>query len=142
MDAIDYKIVRLLQDNGRMSIKRIAETIHLTPPAVAGRIKKLEESGIISYYEAVVDHKKLGMNIKAIINITMGPEKRREFIEFARNKDSILECHHVTGGSTMSIKAIFKDMSELDSLVGQIQQYGNTQTLIVLSTPIKRRGTI
>ena len=142
MDAIDYKIVRLLQDNGRMSIKKIAETIHLTPPAVAGRIKKLEESGIISYYEAVVDHKKLGMNIKAIINIIMGPEKRREFIEFARNKDSILECHHVTGGSTMSIKAIFKDMSELDSLVGQIQQYGNTQTLIVLSTPIKRRGTI
>lgn len=142
MDTIDYEIIKLLQDNGRISIKKIAEIISLTPPAVAERIRKLEEAGVISCYRAIIDPKKLGMNIKAIINITMAPHKRKEFIEFAKSNNCILECHHVTGGFTMSIKAIFKEMSELDALVGKIQQYGNTQTLIVLSSPIEQKGII
>ncbi|MDD4503739.1 MAG: Lrp/AsnC family transcriptional regulator [Clostridiaceae bacterium] len=142
MDTIDYEIIKLLQDNGRISIKKIAEIISLTPPAVAERIRKLEEAGVISCYRAIIDPEKLGMNIKAIINITMAPHKRKEFIEFAKQNNCILECHHVTGGFTMTIKAIFREMSELDALVGKIQHYGNTQTLIVLSSPIENRGVI
>lgn len=142
MDAIDYDIIKLLQDNGRISIKKIAQIISLTPPAVAERIRKLEGAGVISCYRAIIDPEKLGFNIKAIINITMAPDKRKEFIEFAKQNDCILECHHVTGGFTMTIKAIFREMSELDELVGKIQQYGNTQTLIVLSTPIEQNGII
>ena len=142
MDTIDYEIIKLLQDNGRISIKKIAEIISLTPPAVAERIRKLEEAGVISCYRAIIDPEKLGMNIKAIINITMAPHKRKEFIEFAKQNNCILECHHVTGGFAMTIKAIFKEMSELDALVGKIQHYGNTQTLIVLSSPIENRGVI
>lgn len=142
MDRIDYEIIKLLQDNARISIKKIAEIIFLTPPAVAERIRKLEEAGIISSYRAIIDPKKFGMNIKAIINITMAPNKRKEFIEFAKSNNCILECHHVTGGFTMSIKAIFKEMSELNALVGKIQRYGNTQTLIVLSSPIEQKGII
>lgn len=142
MDTIDYEIIKLLQDNGRISIKKIAEIISLTPPAVAERIRKLEEAGVISGYRAIIDPKKLGMNIRAIINVTMAPDKRKEFIEFAKQNSCILECHHVTGGFTMTMKAIFKEMSELDTLVGKIQQYGNTQTLIVLSSPIENKGVI
>lgn len=84
MDRIDYEIIKLLQDNARISIKKIAEIIFLTPPAVAERMRKLEEAGIISSYRAIIDPKKFGMNIKAIINITMAPNKRKEFIEFAK----------------------------------------------------------
>lgn len=142
MDIIDYEIIKLLQDNGRIPIKKIAEIISLTPPAVAERIRKLEESGVISCYRAIINPKKLGMNIKAIINVTMAPDKRKEFIEFARQNNCILECHHVTGEFTMNIQAIFKEMSELDALVGKIQRYGNTQTLIVLSSPIEYKGII
>ena len=142
MDAIDYQIIQILQDNGRIPIKKLAEIVSLTPPAVAERIRKLEESGVILGYKAIVDYKKLGKNIKAIIIVTLSPERRKEFIEFARQNNCILECHHVTGGFSMSIKAIFSDMTELEMLVGKIQQYGSTQTLIVLSSPIEFKSII
>jgi len=137
MDAIDYQIIKILQERGRIPVKKLAEIVSLTPPAVAERIKKLEESGVIIGYRAIVDYKKLGRSIKAIIIVTLSPEKRKDFIDFARENECILECHHVTGGFSMSIKAVFRDMTELEALVGKIQQYGNTQTLIVLSSPIE-----
>ncbi|HHW48358.1 MAG TPA: Lrp/AsnC family transcriptional regulator [Clostridiaceae bacterium] len=142
MDSIDYQIIKILQDNGRIPVKKLAEIVSLTPPAVAERIRKLEDSGVIIGYKAIVDYKKLGKSIKAIIIVTMTPDKRKEFIEFARENDCILECHHVTGGFSMSIKAVFRDMTELEALVGKIQQYGNTQTLIVLSSPIEFKSII
>jgi len=142
VDAIDYQIIQILQDNGRIPIKKLAEIVSLTPPAVAERIRKLEESGVILGYKAIVDYKKLGKNIKAIIIVTLSPERRKEFIEFARQNNCILECHHVTGGFSMSIKAVFSDMTELEMLVGKIQQYGSTQTLIVLSSPIEFKSII
>lgn len=140
LDAIDYKILKLLQDNGRMSIKKLAEIVSLTPPAAAERIKKLEEAGVILGYRAIVDHKKLGKSIRAFIIVTLQPDKRAEFVEFARGNNCILEVHHVTGGFSMLVKTVFNDMSELESMVGKVQQYGNTQTLIVLSTPVEYRG--
>lgn len=140
MDAVDYKILKLLQENGRISIKKLAEIVSLTPPAVAERIRKLEDAGVILGYRAIVDHKKLGKSIRALIIVTLPPDRRAEFVEFARSSSCILEAHHVTGGFSMTVKAVFSDMSELEAMVGKIQQYGNTQTLIVLSTPIEYRG--
>jgi len=142
VDTIDYQIIKILQDNGRIPVKKLAEIVSLTPPAVAERIRKLEESGVILGYRAIVDYRKLGKNIKAIIIVTLSPERRKEFIEFARQNNCILECHHVTGGFSMSIKAIFSDMTELEMLVGKIQQYGSTQTLIVLSSPVEFKSII
>ena len=142
MDTIDYQIIKLLQNNGRISIKKLAEIVSLTPPAVAERIRKLEETGVIMGYRAIINPKKLGKNIKAIITLTLSPDKRKEFIDFADKNDCILECHHVTGEVSMIIKAIFNDMSDLEALVGKIQQYGNTQTHIILSSPIEYKGII
>lgn len=142
MDTIDFHIIKLLQNNGRISIKRLAEIVSLTPPAVAERVKKLEESGVIIGYKAIIDPQKLGKNIKAIISLTLNPDKRKEFLSFASENSSILECHHVTGGFSMIIKAVFNEMSDLEALVGKIQQYGNTQTHIILSSPIDFKGII
>lgn len=142
MDNIDYQIIRLLQKNGRISVKKISEIINLTPPAVAERIRKLEDTGVIVGYRAIIDPKKFGMNIRAIITVTLLANKRKAFLDFARQNDCITECHHVTGGFSMIIKTIFKEMSDLEVLVGKIQQYGNTQTLIILSSPIEYKENI
>ena len=139
MDSLDLKILKLLQEKGRMSIKKIAEIVSLTPPAAAERIKKLEDAGVILGYRAIIDHKKLGKSIRAFIIVTLSPDKRAEFIEFTRGCSFILEVHHVTGGFSMLVRAVFSEMSELEAMVGRIQQYGNTQTLIVLSTPVELR---
>lgn len=136
------KIIKLLQDNGRMSIKRMAGIVCLTPPAVAERIKKLEEAGVILGYRAVIDPKKLGKNVKAIINIKLDPNRRNEFLALASKNKCIQECHHVTGEFSLTVIAIFDNISDLDALVGKIQQYGSTQTLIVLSSPIENRAVI
>ena len=137
MDEIDYQIIRQLQQNGRIPIKKLAEIISLTPPAVSERIKRLEDKGVILGYRAVINPKKLGLDIKAIINITLKPGRRNDFVNFAYNDSHIVECYHVTGGYSMTIKVVLEEMSDLETLVGKIQQYGNTQTLIILSTPIE-----
>jgi Lrp/AsnC family leucine-responsive transcriptional regulator len=90
----------------------------------------------------VINYEKLGMSIRAIINITLKPNRQKEFLAFANTYGCILECHHVTGGYSMTIKALFREISELEMLVGKIQQYGNTQTLMILSTPIDNRGIL
>jgi Lrp/AsnC family leucine-responsive transcriptional regulator len=142
MDKIDYEIIEHLQRNGRASVKKLAEKISLTPPAVAERIKKLEESGVITGYRAIINHKKLGWNISALINITLNANSRKDFLEFINEDQHILECNHVTGEFSMTVKAIFKEMSDLEVMVGKIQQFGNTQTLIILSSPIDHKNII
>jgi Lrp/AsnC family leucine-responsive transcriptional regulator len=139
LDNVDYQIIKLLQEDGRMPIKRLSQMVSLTPPAVAERVRKLEKTGVIKGYRAIVDPKKLGKNIKTIIVVTLNPDKRNDFINFANQNKNILECYHVTGGFSMIVKALFEEMADLEKLVGRIQQFGNTQTLIILSSPIENK---
>lgn len=141
MDTVDYEILQCLQKNGRIPIKKLADIVSLTPPAVAERIKKLESSGVITGYKAIINPKKIGLNISVIINITINSERQKEFLDFAGKNKNILKCHHVTGAFSMCIEAAFRDMPELELTIGQIQQYGNTQTLIIMSSPIISEST-
>ena len=140
MDNIDYEIIEHLQKNGRIPINKLAEQVCLTPPAVAERIKKLEMLGIITGYKAVINPKKLGLNINAIINITISHEKQKEFISFAQKSNNIVKCYHVTGEFSMCVEAVFKEMADLESMIGKFQQYGNTQTMIIMSCPIESKS--
>ncbi|GKX32028.1 AsnC family transcriptional regulator [Vallitalea longa] len=137
MDSTDYDIIKYLQDDGRMPMKILAEKVSLTPPAVAERVRKLEKSGIITGYRAIVDPKKLGKTVKAIINISIKSAKRKEFLTLVQEYKKIIECHHVTGKYSMTIKVLCTNTSDLEILIGKIQQYGSTETLIILSSPIE-----
>ena len=79
MDDIDRKILKLLQENARISLKAIAESTFLSSPAVSARIDKLEREGFISGYHAVVDPMKLGYHIIAFINLNVLPEDKPKF---------------------------------------------------------------
>ena len=76
MDDIDRKILKLLQENARMSLKTIAEKTFLSSPAVSARIEKLEKDGVIAGYHAMVDPMKLGYHILAFINLDVIPEDK------------------------------------------------------------------
>ena len=142
MDEIDYEIIRELQKNGRISVKKLADIVSLTPPAVSDRIRKLEKEGVILGYKAVINPKKLGMNIKAIINVVLKNGKQEEFLNFAIKNKCIVECNHVTGRFSMTVEVILKDMHELEETVSKIQKYGSTQTLVVLSSLIENKSFI
>ncbi len=140
MDNIDRKILKLLQENARISLKAIAENTFLSSPAVSARIEKMERDGIITGYHIQVDPLKLGYHIIAFINLNVVPEEKLKFYEFAEHTPNIMECNFVTGEYSMLLKAAFKSTMDLDCFIGQVQRFGKTSTQIVFSTHVGPRG--
>ena len=140
MDSIDYKIISLLQKNGRAPLKQLAEEVYLSSPATAARIDRLEKEGIITGYTACIDHKKLGYPIIAFINLELQPSQKPTFYPFVCNHPNVLECNCVTGHYSMMIKVAFESTEMLDNFIGQMGQFGITETHIVFSTAGERRG--
>lgn len=140
MDHIDMKLITLLQQNARYSIKELAEKVFLSAPSVSSRIEKLEQSGIVTGYHAHVDELKLGYPITAFINLCMEPTQKPVFYPFIESCPNVLECNCVTGHYSMLIKVAYPSTQELDLFIGRLQEFGTTQTQIVFSTPVKSRG--
>jgi len=138
LDQIDLKILFLLQNSGRSRLADIAEDVELSTPAVMERVKKLEASGIIKGYHALVDAKKVGKDITAFIGVSMGHQ--RDIDKFAAQMlqyPDVLECHHVTGDESFILKVKSADTGSLEKLLGEIRSVeGVTRTVtkVVLST--------
>ena len=140
MDAIDLKIITLLQQNARMPLKILAEQVFLSSPATAARIEKLEREGIISGYSAVLDLKKIGFPIVAFIRLDLDPKLKPTFYPFVRSHPNVLECNCVTGRYSQLIKVAFETTEALDGFIGELNSYGHTETQIAFSTPQPPRG--
>ncbi len=140
MDNIDKQIISMLQSNARTPLKTLAEKVFLSSPAVSARIRQLENDGVIVGYHAELDPAKLGCNITAFINIAMEATRKLEFYDFVKDCPNVVECNNITGDYSMLVKVAFPTTFELDVFVGKLQKFGNTQTTIVFSTPIKNRG--
>jgi Lrp/AsnC family leucine-responsive transcriptional regulator len=138
LDHTDLKILYILQNNGRTRLADIAGEVELSPPAVMERVKKLEASGVIKGYQALVDGKKVGKDITAFIGVSIG--NQRDIDQFARamlRYNDVLECHHVTGDESFILKVKSANTGSLEKLLGQIRSVeGVTRTVtkIVLST--------
>ncbi|MGL4796632.1 MAG: Lrp/AsnC family transcriptional regulator [Paraclostridium sp.] len=142
MDITDYRIIEILQDDGRISMKDLGKIVGLTSPAVSERVKRLEEAGVIQGYKAIVNPDKLGRVIKSFINIALPSENYQEFIDYARKDNRIVECHHITGEDCLLLKVIVKDMYELEQVIDQIKQVGKTKTSVILSTIIESKSIL
>lgn len=142
MDITDHKIIEILQSDGRISMKDLGKIVGLTSPAVSERVKRLEESGIIEGYKAIVNPDALGRVIKAFIHISLPSNKYQDFIAEARNDDRIVECHHITGDDCSVLKVIVKDMYELENVIDAIKKIGSTKTSVILSTPIHAKSIL
>ncbi|SET10123.1 Lrp/AsnC family transcriptional regulator [[Clostridium] polysaccharolyticum] len=140
MDAIDLKLIGLLQKNARYSLKQLAEQVFLSSPAVSSRIERLEREGYVKGYQAEIDEEKLGFHIIAFINLEMTPKQKATFYPFVSSCPNVLECYCVTGQYSMLLKVAFPSTQELDSFIGRLAQFGNTQTQIVFSSAVRPRG--
>ncbi len=140
MDHIDRKLVKLLQENARYSLKQLSERVFLSSPAVAARIEKLQRDGIITGFHADIDLEKIDYHILAFINVEMSPKEKPSFILFIKDEPSVLECNIVSGSYTMLLKAAFQSTVDMDRFISKIQRYGSTETHIVFSTPIPPRA--
>ena len=142
MDITDYKIINILQEDGRISMKDLGKIVGLTSPAVSERVKRLEESGVIQGYKAIVNPDKLGRVIKSFINIALPSKNYQDFIEYAQKDNRIVECHHITGEDCLLLKVIVKDMYDLEQVIYKIKQVGKTKTSVILSTIIESKSIL
>lgn len=138
-DKIDKKIIKLLMDNARMSVKDIAKEVFLSSPAVSARIDRLQKEGIIKGYHASVDYTGFGYNIKAFVNLEVKPEDKKDFYPFIKKIPNVIECSCVTGDYSMLIEVVYKYTEELDYLINELQKFGRTKTLIAFSTSVEHR---
>jgi Lrp/AsnC family transcriptional regulator, leucine-responsive regulatory protein len=142
LDEIDLGILAILQENCRTSLARIGEQVGLSAPSVVERVKKLEDGGIIRGYHAILDARRLGMDITAFIGVSVSHPRLID--AFEREVDSIedvLECHHVTGAHTLLLKVKTANTSSLESLISRLRSIDGvdkTETMVVLSTNTER----
>lgn len=122
VDRIDRKILRILQDDGRISNVNLAQRVGLSPTACNERVRKLEREGVIDSYHARINPAKLGANLMVFVEITLTRTSSDAFAEFSeavRRTPAILECHLVAGDFDFLIKARVPDMPAYRKLLGE-----------------------
>lgn len=138
-DSIDSKILQLLQRNGRVTQTELASLVGLSSPAVAERIKKLEEKGVIQGFQARLNPKALQLGLTAFISLCVDHlDSLPTFFDTISQTPNILECHHVTGEESFFLKVRVKDTGELEHLLTSsilaIPSVSHVRTAIALST--------
>lgn len=139
LDRIDWKILKELQEDGRISYAALGRIVGLTTPAVIERVRKLEDAEVISGYRAEVDTAKVGLPITAFIRMSISGVDYSHIIEVAKQSEEVLECHRGTGGDSFIMKVAVSSVGHLQNLIDKLTPYGITTTSIVLSSPVKSR---
>lgn len=138
IDDIDAEILRLLQAQGRMQRNAIAKEVDLSVSAVSERMRKLEERAVIVGYHAVVDPKRLHLDITAFIRVSVdGSEHYDVFVERITEMDEVLETHSITGEGSHVLKVRTRNTTTLERLLSRIQALPgvtSTTSSLVLST--------
>ncbi|MFS4456179.1 Lrp/AsnC family transcriptional regulator [Maribacter sp. 2304DJ31-5] len=137
LDEINWKILKKLQGNARESFANIGRSIGLTAPAVAERVKKMEDTGVLMGYKAMVSHALTGHQLKAIITLRAFMGKLKPFLAMVNDLDEVVNCYRITGNENIVMEVVLKDQFHLEKFIDKLIQYGETRTHIVLSHVIK-----
>jgi len=120
LDAIDRRILSMLQDNGKATNKEIANDLGMSITPIYERIKKMEEAGYIRSYTAIVDKDMLGYKLIAYCQVKLDVHKRqflKQFEQEVDQLDEVVECYHMTGQDDYLLKVIVKDMSDYQHFI-------------------------
>lgn len=144
LDKIDFQILKILQENGRITNLQLSNEIGLSPAPTLERVRKIEQAGYIKSYHALVDEELLGLGIKTFIQVQLDFHKAdsiKIFIEEVSQIKEVTECHHVTGSCDFLLKVYVKDIKSYEKLIiekiSSISVVKNFQTMMVLSTTKK-----
>jgi|TARA_B110000467_G_scaffold13175_1_gene11145 Lrp/AsnC family leucine-responsive transcriptional regulator len=137
LDHIDKQIISILQKKGRDSASHIAIEIGMSIPAVADRIRKLQEGKVITSFQAVVDPRMLGLDVSALITIiSESSEHYNEVVESAKNTVEVIQCFTTTGNGSHVLIIQTENTRSLEKLLRQIQAWPGvmrTETQTILS---------
>ena len=120
LTEIDRKILRALQEDGRMTVQAIAERVGLSASPCLRRIRQMEESGIISAYSAVVDQKRAGLPVSVFISIKLERQRGKELDRFAEAISAwpeVMECYLMTGQHDFLVRVVCADLSTYEAFL-------------------------
>ncbi len=138
MDILDYEILEALKDNARENATNIGAKINLSTSAVIERIKKLENSGVIEGYTAIINQNAVGRELVAFMYVSLEHPKYNEgFIKQINKNSSVVECHYIAGDFDFILKVATRSGKSLEEFLNFVKSIGGvslTRTSVVLST--------
>ncbi len=141
LDKIDLKILKILQENSKITNLDLSKKIGLSPAPTLERVKKLEQSDIIQSYHANVNPVQMGLNVKTFVLVTLAWKQEdalNRFLSKIDKIDEVTECYIITGEADLLIKVICKDIPSYEQLLfktlSQIEEIERLKTLMTLST--------
>ncbi len=137
IDSTNWNILQCLQQNARLSNAEIGRKVGLSSPAVAERIKKMEDYGVLKGYKAEVLYTKVGYQLKAIITLRAFMGRLKPFMIKVSSFNEVLNCYRITGNENIVMEVVLRDQIHLQEFIDRLITYGEVKTHIILSNLIE-----
>ncbi|GAB1858025.1 Lrp/AsnC family transcriptional regulator [Flavobacteriaceae bacterium MHTCC 0001] len=133
-DNFDWKIIKLLQENARLSYAQIGREIGLSPSATAERVQRLEDAEVLTRYISIINHKKVGYSLYAYITLSFKEyTDYQKFLGEVHTFPEIVDCSRITGNDCLIMKVVLIDNTHLENVVNRLAIHGSPSTSVVLS---------
>lgn len=139
LDAKDLAILRLLQENARITVKEISDKVHLSTTPVHERIKRMEDCGVIKQYATLVDHTKVKKGLMVICYVSIKQHSKSagdKFIKTIEELNEVIECYNISGEFDFMLKVVSEDMNAYYDFhvnkLSQIENMGHVQSVFVM----------
>ena len=140
LDTTDRLLIAELQSDARLSLAELGRRLGLSAPAVADRLRRLEDEGAITGFAARVDPRALGFALTAVVRIRPAPRMIAKVAELAQTTPEVVECLRITGEDCFIMRAHLRDVEHLEEVIDRFTPFGQTTTSIVHSSPVPRRS--
>lgn len=140
LDEVDWQILSILQMEARISFKELGQRIGLTGTAIAERVRKLEDEGVIEGYSIKLNREKIGLPVVAFFKLRVQVEHCKRLQELAITLPEIIEAHRVVGNEHYILKVILLSMQHLETVMEKFLQLGAVDVSIVLSTTVANKS--
>ncbi len=141
LDNIDRNILKILQKDGRITNSQLSKDIGLSPAPTLERVKKLEQTGYIASYHAVLNKEKLGLGVTTLVMVSLkqhNKETIEKFISAINKLEEVIECHHTTGTADFMLKVVSNDITGYQKFmleeISNIEVIADMQSMVILST--------
>ncbi len=140
LDEIGRNLLAILQRDGRIPLSELGRRVGLSPPAVAERVRRMEDTGLIGGYRAIVDRARLGWPMTAFMRVTCPGNKYQAIRQLALDLPEVIDCHHVTGEDSFFLKLAVGSVGHLERVIDRFRDLGRTVSSVALSTTVENKA--
>lgn len=140
LDEVNLRLLAELQDDARLSLAELGRRVGLSSPAVAERVARLEQEGVIVGYHARLDPRALGLALSAVIRAKPGPRQLHQVGDLAKRTPEVVDCRRITGEDCYVMTVHVRSVEHLEEVIDRFAALGQTTTSIVQSAPVPARA--